>query len=1784
MKNIFVSSTFRDMQAERDLIQKEVLPQLKAKAKAYGENMNMIDLRWGVDTSELESEEGSMKVMSVCLDEVERSRPHMLIFLGERYGSIIDPAITERVIARKDSQFKLDDYAISITAMEVEFGALSEQFESLENCVVCMRKFSPEEISDEAERAIYQAEDTERKLKQHAFKEKVMEKVQGRVIEYTCDWDVEKKQLINFRTLDGVALSEKLIATYEAMFEQEWQAYSALSWEEKEQLAVDALQESKLRTFSGRETLIQHYYSLIINEPGALILQGDVGSGKTSIMCKLMEKLSQDGKKVFRFVAGNSSMSETAMQLVQQLVYYLENILGKDHFTGAKETGVIQGERAETDKYSDWLERLNMLAAAIGDEEKVYIAVDALDQMYSDESVRTLDFVLPNEKLRYVMSCTSDYKIPEEEKRYELLVEQVPLLDVSDAKDVIEGILTASSRNVYKEIEDAILAKKSANNPLYISMLIQRLNMMGFDELYSAWTEQDIIRHSSEVIKNMPDTALEAAVFMLDEAIARLDKGKAGLKDVVNLIGISRGGLRESDILAITKEMNHPVNQLDISRLIHYLDTFFVVHKDGQIDFTHKVIRRGVYSKADHDVYIKAIAERIKVLGPEDDFRKKEGMYYARMHKDVRLAESIFIYAGETKDNVVIEAIKAEGLADKGDFYCRCIAQMEGTEEFFCFLWNPLFDLKREETNLKERVSLAFADCLIKKAADKPTEAMLRYVMQAYRNKGGICDDRNDGEQAFVCLEKAVAVAELLYEKKKDEKSEIELCECYDDIGGLLYREDKVEEALIYWEKAFRIRKEAERQNSNLERRKKLSASFYYMGRGLYRLGQINENAEDIQRGIVYYLKDKELSEKIYEEEKSIDSLKDLSVLYMSMGYVYCVMEDTDEAISYYTKAIDAWEIIYGEEQTIKNLELLAVAYDRKAQVLEETEQYVQAEKLFLTALKKKEAVHNARQSYVTLERLKWINIHIGNVTKAQKKNHEAVVYYRKALNIEEQIHKKERSLASLWDMVRIYEEIENPLKELKKIEEQRLLFRKILEMITYIEEIPYTEDSLEKIDDIVYVMDSFAVRGESKTIAFYEKIIEWVLALIKELSREEQSGLELLEACYQHVAVAYADQGNALKAQEYYAKFSEISKQRYKEEHDWLDSILQVFTAACMGFVKIVKVIRNFLMANSKTYKVQWLQIIKMRNQASEYAIEGGRCLKEKDYQKAEECFRKEVEWNEKVCDMTTRIRYLEELAIAYSNLAYILQLNVKIKEAYETYKKSLTALETVFSKKASIEIQRKIAGINSDIARLLRDELQKKLDVSYYKPEVNIQEAPTFFEIALNGYEEVYKKTKNLQDLQSLSTAYYEMGYILRKFGKKEASYAYYIQYRETKEEIHEKQQSQNSLKQLAICYANIGFVLQQMDRVEEGTAYYLKSLKLEEELYMSSVSAESMESLSTSYYNTARAFMRQKKEEAAIEYYKKCVDIAEEFYRTNPNEQGYKLFAKRCDEIGGILLGNGQVEDALVCYEKLVSISEERCEANPDSKEIRDNLENNIYFIGAVLRKYGKYKDALQFYKKYATRAENVYKAKPTAINARNWFFAHMHISDTHEEAGEWEIALSCYEETMRIMDIAMSIKKGNVILRYRGEVLCKCSRIYLRDGNMGEAERCADEAYILLKSIVTEEKDARDGYLEAIAMVVRCNMAKGQFDNCESYFTEMAIGITGNRRMSNMSQNIMHQVRFWELQGDFYAAQSKTKEAKDAYVSAYKQIIEVQSFARNDNLQKLKKELEKKIAAL
>ena len=88
MKNIFVSSTFTDFQKERDILREDVMSRLNDIAISYGEYVSFSDLRWGIDTLEVKEEDVSGIILSSCLDEIDRTRPYMIILLRNRYGFI----------------------------------------------------------------------------------------------------------------------------------------------------------------------------------------------------------------------------------------------------------------------------------------------------------------------------------------------------------------------------------------------------------------------------------------------------------------------------------------------------------------------------------------------------------------------------------------------------------------------------------------------------------------------------------------------------------------------------------------------------------------------------------------------------------------------------------------------------------------------------------------------------------------------------------------------------------------------------------------------------------------------------------------------------------------------------------------------------------------------------------------------------------------------------------------------------------------------------------------------------------------------------------------------------------------------------------------------------------------------------------------------------------------------------------------------------------------------------------------------------------------------------------------------------------------------------------------------------------------------------------------------------------------------------------------------------------------------------------------------------------------
>lgn len=123
---LFISSTFQDMNAERDYLNSYVFPQVKYYCDSRYIDFLPIDLRWGI--TEKASKNGL--VLASCIEEVDNSRPFFVGILGARYGWV--PTVEELKCSRPsitlNSEWlisKINDSA-SITEIEMDYAALRD--------------------------------------------------------------------------------------------------------------------------------------------------------------------------------------------------------------------------------------------------------------------------------------------------------------------------------------------------------------------------------------------------------------------------------------------------------------------------------------------------------------------------------------------------------------------------------------------------------------------------------------------------------------------------------------------------------------------------------------------------------------------------------------------------------------------------------------------------------------------------------------------------------------------------------------------------------------------------------------------------------------------------------------------------------------------------------------------------------------------------------------------------------------------------------------------------------------------------------------------------------------------------------------------------------------------------------------------------------------------------------------------------------------------------------------------------------------------------------------------------------------------------------------------------------------------------------------------------------------------------------------------------------------------------------------------------------------------------
>ena len=81
---VFISSTFKRMEEEREMLINKTFPLLRRIAQERDVMLTEVDLRWGITPEQ--SQNG--KVVEICLEEIENSIPFFIGIIGYRYHII----------------------------------------------------------------------------------------------------------------------------------------------------------------------------------------------------------------------------------------------------------------------------------------------------------------------------------------------------------------------------------------------------------------------------------------------------------------------------------------------------------------------------------------------------------------------------------------------------------------------------------------------------------------------------------------------------------------------------------------------------------------------------------------------------------------------------------------------------------------------------------------------------------------------------------------------------------------------------------------------------------------------------------------------------------------------------------------------------------------------------------------------------------------------------------------------------------------------------------------------------------------------------------------------------------------------------------------------------------------------------------------------------------------------------------------------------------------------------------------------------------------------------------------------------------------------------------------------------------------------------------------------------------------------------------------------------------------------------------------------------------------
>ncbi|MEK6324266.1 MAG: DUF4062 domain-containing protein [Acidobacteriota bacterium] len=579
---VFVSSSFRDMQQERDELVKRVFPRLRKICHKRGIAWSDVDLRWGI-TDEQKAEG---KVLPICLAEIERCRPYFIGLLGERYGWVPDE-IPQALVEQEP--WLAEHRTRSVTELEILHGVLRNPQMAQQSFFYFRDPSFAESVSPEQTQD-YLELPTEDDIANYGYATAVQLAEERRQKLAALKQHIRESGLpVRENYPNPQALGELVLQDLTKLIDQLFPEATQEDPYESEIAIHEAFALNETRVYIGRKRYFEQLDAFLEGDGPPLVLVGKSGVGKTALLANWALRCDETHPEIpmlMHFV-GASGPSTSWFTIAINLAMELELNFGVGHEILDSFWQTMLG---------DFQELLANSLRKAADKGRMLIILDGLnllDDVFGALDLEWLPEDIPS-PIRLILSTVEGRPLDEVKRRGWPTLEVTPL-NIRDRRQMIKEYLAQYTKTLSAERSERVAAARQTGNPLYLRVLLEELRVYG-----DHFTLDEKIDHylSARTIEGLYERILER--FEKDFELDR--PGLVG--DAMSLMWAASMGLYEKDLLALLGTNAGSLPQRIWSPFYLAAESLLVSH-GGLLACRNEYARQAVYRR-----YLSGGAER----------------------------------------------------------------------------------------------------------------------------------------------------------------------------------------------------------------------------------------------------------------------------------------------------------------------------------------------------------------------------------------------------------------------------------------------------------------------------------------------------------------------------------------------------------------------------------------------------------------------------------------------------------------------------------------------------------------------------------------------------------------------------------------------------------------------------------------------------------------------------------------------------------------------------------------------------------------------------------------------------------------------------------------------------------------------------------------------------------------------------------------------------------------------------------------------------------------------